>query len=425
MTSDRSAHPLWSAALRLLGSPAFSAALTTAAIGTVVLTHSIRSVIGWPGLIATLAVLAVMAAGVTAVRRDQFEWQGILPVTLLAFVFWSAASIFWSQYQWATLSGIAYQVGVGFLAVFVAVGRDLIQIIRAFGDVFRVTLAASLVIELLSGIIFDTSIPFLGVAGNLASGGPIQGLFGSRNMLGIVTMLAVITFGIEGATRSVHRNTAIWSLILAGTAFVFTRSPVASFAGLVVALATIALLLIRRAPATDRPRWQIGLLVVAVTGGVTAYLSRTALLDAFNGGGELLVRLTLWRQTWTLASLNLTEGWGFVGTWRPDLLPFLALRTSNGRPATSALNAYIDVWFQLGAIGFVIFVALLGLALVRAWLVASNRRSVAHVWPAIVLVSLAVISLAESAVLVELCWFLLVVCTIKAAQELSWRQGMR
>ncbi|MFD1715596.1 O-antigen ligase family protein [Amnibacterium flavum] len=418
-------HPHLRAVVDVLESPRFSAVLATVSIGTVLLTHAVRSMIGWPGLIAALATLAVMAGAVLYVRRDQFEWLGILPVTLLAFVGWSIVSTLWSQYQWTTVSGVLYQVVVGLLAVFVAIGRDLIQIVRAFGDVFRLVLGVSLAVEILSGIIFDVPIKFLGVLGNIAIGGPIQGLMGSRNMLGLITLIAVITFAVESGTRSVRRETTIASLVLAGVVFVLTRSPVASFAGLVVALAAVALLLIRRTPAERRQGTQIGFGILAVVAAAVAYFARGPIVGLFNAGGELQVRLSLWRQTWALTQLHFTEGWGWAGSWRPDVLPFLAIRTTNGRIPTSALDAYIDVWFQLGLIGLVIFVAFLGLALTRSWIVASNRRNVAHVWPALVLVALAFVSAAESAILTEWGWFLFVVCAVKAAQELSWRRGLR
>jgi exopolysaccharide production protein ExoQ len=422
---DPASHPHLTALRSTLESPAFSAVLTTASIGTVFFSHAIRSVLGWPGLIGALSVLVVFAGVVLVVRRDQFEWQGILPLTLLAFVGWSALSIVWSQYQWSTLTGILFQLAVALLAVFVALARDLIQIVRAFGDVFRVLLATSLIVEMLSGIIFDVPIQFLGVAGRIAAGGPIEGVMGSRNLLGIVTMIAAVTFAIEGLTRSIPRHTAIWSLVLSALVFSLTRSPTASLSGLVVGAAALALLLVRRTASERRPGVQIGIGVVAVLGLGAAYLLRAPILALFNAGGELSVRLALWRQTTTLSSLNFTEGWGWVGYWRPDLLPFSILRTTNGRVPSSALNAYLDVAFQLGIIGAAIFALFLGLALVRAWLVASTKRNVTHIWPALVLVALTVISLAESVALVEYCWFLLVVCAVKAAQELSWRNGLR
>jgi quinol-cytochrome oxidoreductase complex cytochrome b subunit len=82
------------------------------------------------------------------------------------------------------------------------------------------------------------------------------------------------------------------------------------------------------------------------------------------------------------------------------------------------------VYFQVGLVGFLAFIALVGLAFVRSWLLASNKRPVLFVWPALVLVALLTFSAAESAVLVEFGWILLLVCAVKAAQGLSWRSAL-
>ncbi|BDZ45917.1 hypothetical protein GCM10025866_18260 [Naasia aerilata] len=164
---------------------------------------------------------------------------------------------------------------------------------------------------------------------------------------------------------------------------------------------------------------------MAAVGIALGYAFRTRIIDFVGIRGELNVRFALWDSVQSLTGLHPLEGFGWVGTWRPELAPFFAIGTVNGRTPTSALNAFLDTWFQAGLVGLALFSVLLGLALVRAWFVASSRRSVTHVWPALVLVVLALTSMAESTVLVEYCWFLLVVCAVKAAQELSWRRGLR
>jgi len=68
-------------------------------------------------------------------------------------------------------------------------------------------------------------------------------------------------------------------------------------------------------------------------------------------------------------------------------------------------------------------VGLAGLAFVRSWLLASRRRSFVFTWPALILVTLVTTALAESTILIELGWLTLVVCTVKAAEQLSWRQA--
>jgi O-antigen ligase len=113
-----------------------------------------------------------------------------------------------------------------------------------------------------------------------------------------------------------------------------------------------------------------------------------------------------------------------VGRWRPELLPFSGITTDADRPAQSASNAYLDIWFQLGFAGLAIFIGMLALAFVRSWLLAGRRRSIVYAWPAAVLVALLVFSLAESSILSEFGWLAFVICCLKASQELSWRRAL-
>ncbi|HEY8588489.1 MAG TPA: O-antigen ligase family protein [Naasia sp.] len=409
----------------LAGSSHFAATLSTATIGALVFTHAIRATIGWPGYNAILAGLVVLAGIALAARSKDLEWHGVLPISLLLFLGWCALSLLWSEYQWATLSGIAYQLTVAFLAVFVALARDLIQIVRAFGDVLRVFLVLSLALEVLSGLLLDLPIRFLGMQGNLAAGGPIQGLAGSRNMMGLLAVIALITFAVELATRSVRRSAAQASILLAAIALLLTNSPVALGVAAMVGLLALALHGIRRTAAERRPVVQAVTLGSAFVAVLVAYVFRTRLVDLVGANEELGVRFALWRSISFLMPVNPLEGFGWVGSWRPELLPFAALRTINDRVPTSALNAFVDTWFQAGLVGAALFAVLLGLALVRAWLVAGTRRNVAHVWSALILVALGLTGAAESAILVEYSWMLLVICSVKAAQELSWRRGLR
>ncbi|WP_210480581.1 exopolysaccharide production protein [Naasia sp. SYSU D00948] len=409
----------------LIGSAPFGAALATATVAAVLLPHLTRTLIGWPGYIAVLWALAVLSVGALLTRHRVLDWHGILPVSILLFVGWCSLSVFWSEYQWATVSGVVYQLGIAFLAVFVAITRDLIQVVRAFGDVLRVLLILSIGLEILSGLLLDVPFRFLGIEGNLALGGPIQGVAGSRNQLGLIALLAILTFAVEWATRSVPRPVAVGSLVLAALTLLLTRSPVSLGIAVAAGLIALALLGIRRAPADRRPALQALTLSLAAGAIVLGYLFRARLVAVGEIAGEVSVRQGLWQTVQILSGIHPLEGFGWVGVWRSELAPFFAITTPNGRIPTSALNAFLDVWFQVGLVGLALFSVLLGLALVRAWFVASSRRSVIHVWPALVLVVLALLSVAESTVLIEYGWFLLVVCAVKAAQELSWRRGLR
>ena len=72
---------------------------------------------------------------------------------------------------------------------------------------------------------------------------------------------------------------------------------------------------------------------------------------------------------------------------------------------------------QVGAVGLALFLITCGVALVRSWLVASDRRSVLYAWTPLILVTLLLDSLVESFTLVSIGWMMLVLCTVRAAQS--------
>ncbi|MGH3703038.1 MAG: O-antigen ligase family protein [Agromyces sp.] len=413
------------AALReFAGSARFAQALTLLAVGLAFSTHAVRSIIGTPGLLAAIAGLLVLCSASLVARWRAVEWYGILPLSILVFIGWCAASVLWSSLPALTsLARLFYLVAFAFIGVYIALMRDTIQIVRAFGDVMRALLGVSLALEVLSGIILDIPIRVLGIQGGIAQLGPIQGIFGSRNMLGFVALIALLTFLVEWRMKIVQRTRAILSLTLAGVCLVFSGSPTTWFALGAALVALVALYGLRKASAPTRWRWQIALLVTGVVTIVAGWIFRIRIIEIIDARDEFDVRLEVWREMSRYLNLNPLQGWGWVGPW-PDAPPYTWIDLATGRAHGSGLNAYIDVYFQVGVIGALLFIGLLGLALVRAWLLASTRRSVVYVWPALMLVAIAVTSFAESFALFEGGWMLLVVCAVKAARDMSWRDAL-
>lgn len=412
------------AALReFAGSARFAQALTLIAVGLAFSTHAVRSLIGWPGLLAALTALIALCGVSLVARWRAVEWYGILPLTILVFVGWCAASVIWSATPARSAAGVAYLVAFTVLGIYVALMRDTIQIVRAFGDVLRFLLVVSLALEVLSGVLLDLPIVFLGIEGDIASLGPIQGVFGSRNLLGFVALIALLTFVIEWRTKSVQRGRAIASVVIAGISLLLTGSPTTWIALGAALVAALALYGLRRAAPATRWNWQAALLGIGIIGIISAWLLRIRIIEILDARAEFDVRLDVWRELSRYLNQNPLQGWGFVGPW-PDRIPYTWIELATGRPHGSALSAYIDAYFQVGVIGAVLFVALLGIALVRSWLLASTRRSVVYTWPALMLVVLVVTSFAESFALLEGGWMLLVVCAVKAARDMSWRDAL-
>lgn len=406
-------------------SPRTTAALTTSGAGLIVIAFTVQQTAGWPGYLAALILLAALLAASLVARRDEFDWNwAILPISLVVYLAWAGLSIFWTSYQRVAAGAFGYLLLVTFVGVYIGLSRDTIQIIRAFGDVLRAVLLTSLVLETLSGIVFDAPLRALNIGGELAFGGPISGLVSTRNQLGLLAVIAGVTFLIEWRTRSITRSVAIPSLLLAAGTVAFTQSPVVTMVAVVLLLAGAGLYGIRRLPDERRQVAQYVVLGALAAGALVAWLLRAPIIALFNATGELAFRLQLWQQVLDLVPRHGLEGWGWVGIWNASVPPYAALTPTAGRPHDSALNALVDLALQLGAIGVVIFVVLVGLAFTRSWLLAGRRRSVVHTWPALVLVGLLAVSVAESAILVEAGWLLFVICCVKASGELSWRSAL-
>ena len=420
MSGSPRRHTPLDAAVEFFSATRLAHAIATVAIAVSILAPTVRALIGWPGLIAIVVVLVVFAGLSLIARRESIDYQGILPLTLLVFLGWAVISLVWSEYQWATVAGLGYLGAFSALGVYVALMRDTIQIVRVFGDVLRVVLVASIALEVFSGLLVDSPIRFLGIQGHLDTAGPIQGLLGTRNQLGVIALIAAVTFGTEWRTKSIRPGLAVSSLVLAGITMVFTRSPLIGGAIVVLAVAIVALYALRRVPPAHRTVAQLGLLAAVAVVALVSWGFRQRIIGLSNAGGELDYRLRLWNEMTALIRINPLEGWGWIGQWRTGISPFQAF-ASGERVPQNGVNAYLDVWFQLGIVGIVIFVGLVGITFVRSWLLAGQKRSIVFAWPALVLVVLLSSALFESSLLVEYGWLTFVVCCVKASQNLSWR----
>src|SRR5690606_24413713 len=146
---------------------------------------------------------------------------------------------------------------------------------------------------------------------------------------------------------------------------------------------------------------------------------------------DLTYRFDIWHTVWNLAVERPAAGWGWVSYWVPWVEPFDDLVVIRGVTYLQAHNAWLDVFLQLGVIGLVVFGLLVATSIVRSWLLAidtTGTRTGQHglAWPAsalplVLLVGLLTQSIAESRLLIELGWTLLVIIAVKT----SWPDTAR
>ena len=418
--TETRALPAW--LHELAESAGLAQSITVLSFALVLGTPLWRSLAGDAGYATMLAGLCALAATSLRARRAAIEWRGVVPVSLIAFVAWAVASTIWSTHPFDTAMRLLPLLAVGLLGLYIALARDTIQIVRGLGNVLRVLLGASLALEVISGILLDAPLAGIGIQGSIAFGGPIQGIFGSRALLGFISLLALFTFAIEWRTRSLRRSQTIVSFGLVAICLLFAGSPVTLMAGVIVALAAGALFALRHTGPTPRWRWHVGLVAAGLAALALAWVFRDWVVAALNSLNELSLRVEVWQEMSRYLFNNPWQGWGYSGSWWEGA-PYSWVQRATEPSLTNGMNGFFDVYFQLGVIGLVVFLVAFGTALVRSWILAANRRSVIYVWPALVMVLLLVISLADSFVLTGAGWMLFVLAATKASRELSWREA--
>ncbi|MDN3309917.1 O-antigen ligase family protein [Microbacterium oryzae] len=412
------------AAVRLLRSADTARAYTLTTLLAVLGAHAIESTAGSVTLGTIIVSLDLLGVAIVIARRRELRPLGFAPTSFVAFLAWALVSTIWSYDDDATLGGWLSLVGYGFLALVIAHIRDTLQTVRTLGDVLRWLLALSLGLEILAGVLLDMPFPFLGIAGEIANGGPIQGIFGTRNLLGFVSVVALVTFLVERRTRSVPQATAVFSITLAALLAILSASPTAVVLAGSVAVALMALALVRSTPAQRRRSLQWTLAVAVALGLSLAYALRHPILRWLDATAGFSLRADLWNEILSWVQIRPIQGFGWHGTWEGDAYPLNVINVLLGQSHASALNAFFDVLLQLGWVGLLLFAALCGVAFVRSWLVASERKSTVYAWTPAVLVALIVDSMFESFTLDGAGWLLLVLCAVRAGQSRSWRESL-
>ena len=405
---------------------------------------AIRFTVGWVVFGALAVGVGVIAALLLIADRRQWRLGG-LPYPFLVFLALATASIAWSAYPAATALGLLTTWMIALAGVAIAVTTSLVTLTRAVAIVVGAVLAGSIVFELFVATVIRAPIlPLFTQPGvdytqyekipkmlywsrnelfEVFDVGRIQGLVGNANNLGFLALLGVIVFAILMADRSIRRRWAIGGLVLCALTIFLTRSATVTVAlagAVVVALAVLAL---RRA-ATPRARLITGGTVVAIVavGALGAVVLRDRLLELLGKSSDLTGRLGIWDAVIALGQQRPVAGWGWVSYWVPWAAPFDDLAFRNGVRQLQAHNAWIDVWFQLGVLGLIVFAALVVSTVARSWSLAVDRPQhapdhgdsyrAATMLPILILAAVIVQSAAESRILVEYGWAFLVVFAV-------------
>ncbi|WP_353828609.1 O-antigen ligase family protein [Agromyces sp. SYSU T0242] len=389
-----------------------------------------RNLLGWWGYGAIVLVVVIGTAWVVRVRRPELAWRRV-PKSTLAFLLIATASIAWSNYPATS----ALAVGLTLVTTFVALGISLSLgwhgVLRGVSSSLKWVLVLSLLFEAWVAVVVrapvlpdfldpgDGPVPaaFYWSRGLLLQGGPIEGIVGNRNLLGMAALIAVVVFAGLLASGGLRRASGIGWLVVAGVVLLLTRSATVTVAAILVVVALGFAAWARRVgPEGRRPVYLAAAGALAASVALVA-LAWNAILDLLGRGDDLTGRLDIWSSVTGLALERPWFGWGWISYWAPWVEPYDGLAVRKGVEYLQAHNAWLDVWLQLGILGCIAFASIVIGALWRSWFLAVDRpmdatgrvlpHSAVSLIPLLVLVALVGQSLAESRLLIESGWLLL------------------
>ncbi len=396
-----------------------------------------RDSIGWYGF--GVIVVALFATSVTLLvrRRANFRLESV-PWPLLAFLLLSLVSTVWSNYPGITALAWVLQVGTTCVGVAIATLLTTSEMIRALGRSLRIILSLSILFELIVAIFVRAPVLPVWVSGSdrvdpplllywsrnaLFTGKAIQGIVGSSSLLAMAALLGLIVFAVQVASGRVSRASGVWWMLVALLLIILTRSATIFLAIAVLVMVMLLVLLVRWSTTRAR-RVLLAAVVVSVAGLIVAAstLFRSEVLAVLGKSDTLTNRSEIWDAVIALAQQRPVVGWGWISFWAPWVEPYKGLVSNNGVVQLHAHNAWLDVWLQLGVVGLVVFGALVVTTGIRAFLLSVDRVvtsptspgrfSAVSVLPLLLLVALVVQSLAESRILIEGGWVLMVVLAV-------------
>jgi O-antigen ligase len=252
----------------------------------------------------------------------------------------------------------------------------------------------------------------------LFHGGQLQGIQGHSNLFALAALLALIVFAVQWISRTASRVWLGFWAIVAVAALALTRSSTVLIALAAVVLVGGFFALVRATSGGRRGLVYGGGAVVALGIAAVGIFANGPILQLLGKSSELTNRIPIWNTVLGLANQRPAAGWGWVGYWVPWVKPFDHLAVFKGVTYLQAHDAWIDIYFQLGVIGLIVFGLLVVTTLWRSWFMAleAGRNRLLEVFPLLVMVALIVHSIAGSRLLVEICFSLLVIASIRTAQ---------
>ncbi|TDS74943.1 O-antigen ligase-like membrane protein [Amnibacterium kyonggiense] len=385
-----------------------------------------RDLLSWWGFGAVSLLL--LAGAIVLISRDRARAKALVlswhAVPILAFMALCLMSTAWSDYPAITPVGCFIQLATATVAVGLCLARPPVRLAALFAIMLQATLVISLVFEVAVALSpagqilplwtnYSANVPgaYYWSNGLIFEGGRIQGFTANANLLCFQALLAALVTTTLAQAHVITRRLLVPALLLDLLVIALTRSATVIIAAGVVVVGALVIGGLRRFGRRGR---------IAVLGGSLGFVALVALgssriaepfLRLLGKGDDFTGRLEIWRLVGVLVKDRPILGYGWISYWAPWVDPFRGLVIRDGVQYLQAHNAYLDIQMQLGIPGLLALVAVVGSVVYRALRVALTDRPLA-VLPLLLLAALLTQAMAESRLLIEGNWALLVALSV-------------
>lgn len=383
-----------------------------------------RDALSWWGFSTISGILFVL--GVVLLVQERARARALLlswsAAPTLGFMALCLASTAWSAYPLETALCWVIQLVTATVAVAMVAAVPWRRLAVIFALMLQVHLVLALVFEVVVAFTgpvlpfftdYGSNVPgaYYWSLGLIFHGGRIQGIVGNANLTCFIALLALVTTAVLARAKAVRPALLVAAAVLDLVVVALTRSATVLVAAGMVTVSALIVLGFRRFGRRGRVALAAGgVLSVGLVAVGSSRLFEPA-LRILGKGDDLTGRFEIWRIVGILISERPVTGWGWVGWWVPWVYPFDGRVIRAGVQYLQAHNAYLDVQLQLGIPGLIALVLLVGSAVYRSLLLALVPRP----WtllPLLLVVALLTQALAESRLLIEGNWALLVMLSI-------------
>jgi O-antigen ligase len=372
-----------------------------------------------------LSAVAVVGSAYYFCKSDWRRVFGQIPIELTLLIALMLGSVLWSAYPGQTISSFLIQIAVMIAALFMIAIFTWRQILNIFANTIRAIIFGALSYELfLSILAFMAQASILGVddnfyqsirnIGQVPDGRTIDELLLRNSFMGSWALMGLITFLVQLGVKKRRRPLTVISILLSLVTIFLSGSAGIVFASVAVGLAAIVSLLAEGKDKETRHRYYRVAWAISGLAGFLVLIFRRSVFEFLGKSPDMTHRTDIWMSVFGLVSERPLEGWGFIGVWVPGVEPFSGLIVINGIEYFQAHNSYLEMWFQLGAVGLLLFLILLTRTFIKTWRLGVHHSNVLYLWPLLILVTQLVRGITESRLLVQSAMLMLIIFAVKS-----------